>query len=136
MRNENYISYIYDVTVAYEDVIIDSETNLLKGVFPKNIHFNVKKYNIEEIPSDLEKSGIWLKELWKGKEEALKKFYESEPHKRRLNPSGEGYVFPVWNFKFSTHSLRFAVDGTGDFPVTRRKNFSLDSLDADESHNC
>ncbi|PIO63264.1 hypothetical protein TELCIR_15143, partial [Teladorsagia circumcincta] len=95
MRSENYISCVYDITVAYEDVIIDSEMSLLKGIFPKNIHFNVKKYDIKEIPSDPEESGIWLKELWREKEEALKKFYESEPHKRRLDPSGVGYMFPV-----------------------------------------
>ncbi|KAK6027818.1 Acyltransferase, partial [Ostertagia ostertagi] len=95
MRSENYISCVYDITVAYEDVIIDSEMSLLKGLFPKNIHFNVKKYDVKEIPSDPEESGIWLKELWREKEEALKKFYESEPHKRRLDPSGVGYMFPV-----------------------------------------
>ncbi|KIH60861.1 hypothetical protein ANCDUO_08873, partial [Ancylostoma duodenale] len=36
MRRSNYISYVYDVTVAYEDVIVDTEVRLLKeGVFPK-----------------------------------------------------------------------------------------------------
>ncbi|KAK5986140.1 Lysocardiolipin acyltransferase 1 [Trichostrongylus colubriformis] len=95
MRKENYISYVYDITVAYEDVIIDSELSLLKGIFPKNVHFDVKKYDVKEIPTDPEKSGIWLKDLWREKEKVLKKFYESETHKRRLNPSGVGYVFPV-----------------------------------------
>ncbi|CAJ0589516.1 unnamed protein product [Cylicocyclus nassatus] len=96
MRGSDYISNVYDVTVAYEDVIIDTELRLLKeGVFPKNVHFDVKKYDISEIPSDPEKSAAWLKKLWHDKEHKLRKFYEAEPHKRRLDPSGEGYVWPV-----------------------------------------
>ncbi|KIH50834.1 hypothetical protein ANCDUO_19084, partial [Ancylostoma duodenale] len=96
MRKSNYISYVYDVTVAYEDVIVDTEMRLLKeGVFPKNVHFDVKKYDISDIPTDPEKSADWLKQLWHAKERRLKKFYEAESHKRRLDPSGEGYMWPV-----------------------------------------
>ncbi|RCN52961.1 Acyltransferase [Ancylostoma caninum] len=96
MRRSNYISYVYDVTVAYEDVIVDTEMRLLKeGVFPKNVHFDVKKYDISDIPTDPEKSADWLKQLWHTKERRLKKFYEAESHKRRLDPSGEGYMWPV-----------------------------------------
>ncbi|WKY12901.1 hypothetical protein Q1695_004038 [Nippostrongylus brasiliensis] len=96
MRQQNYISYIYDITLAYEDVIIDSEMTLLKeGVFPKNVHFDIKRYNIDEIPTDPQQSGKWLTDLWQGKEKKLKEFYESEPQKRHLVPSGEGHQIPV-----------------------------------------
>ncbi|KHJ86323.1 Acyltransferase, partial [Oesophagostomum dentatum] len=95
MRKSDYISYVYDVTVAYEDVIVDTEMRLLKdGVFPKNVHFDVKKYDINEIPADSEKSAEWLKELWNNKERRLRRFYEAEPNKRRLDPSGDRYVWP------------------------------------------
>ncbi|KAJ1352792.1 hypothetical protein KIN20_009217 [Parelaphostrongylus tenuis] len=96
MREANYISYVYDVTVAYEDVIVDSEIRLMKeGTFPKNVHFDVKKYNIKDIPTDREKSAEWLRELWFEKEKRLKKFYEADSHNRRLDPSGDRYVWPV-----------------------------------------
>ncbi|VDL82346.1 unnamed protein product [Nippostrongylus brasiliensis] len=76
MRQQNYISYIYDITLAYEDVIIDSEMTLLKeGVFPKNVHFDIKRYNIDEIPTDPQQSGKWLTDLWQGKEKKLKDLY-------------------------------------------------------------
>ncbi|KAE9417422.1 hypothetical protein Angca_008543, partial [Angiostrongylus cantonensis] len=96
MREANYISYVYDVTVAYEDVIVDSEIRLIKeGTFPKNVHFNVKKYDIKDIPNDVEKRADWLRELWFKKEKKLKKFYEADARSRRLDPSGDRYVWPV-----------------------------------------
>uniref|UniRef100_A0A158P9M1 PlsC domain-containing protein n=1 Tax=Angiostrongylus cantonensis TaxID=6313 RepID=A0A158P9M1_ANGCA len=95
MREANYISYVYDVTVAYEDVIVDSEIRLIKeGTFPKNVHFNVKKYDIKDIPNDVEKRADWLRELWFKKEKKLKKFYEADARSRRLDPSGDRYVWP------------------------------------------
>ncbi|KJH52368.1 Acyltransferase [Dictyocaulus viviparus] len=96
MRKHNYVSYVYDVTVAYADVIVDSELRLLKeGAFPQNIHFDVKRYEISDIPADNESSAEWLKELWFEKEKRLRKFYETSSHDRRFDPSGHGYVWPA-----------------------------------------
>ncbi|VDL82359.1 unnamed protein product [Nippostrongylus brasiliensis] len=98
MRQQNYISYIYDITLAYEDVIIDSEMTLLKeGVFPKNVHFDIKRYNIDEIPTDPQQSGKWLTDLWQGKEKKLKelrgisKSYPSLAVQFQVKTQGIGY---------------------------------------------
>ena len=50
---ENYLANIYDLTIGYPDRIVQSEMVLFKeGLFPGNVHFDVKKYGIEEISSD------------------------------------------------------------------------------------
>lgn len=96
MEKNNYLDNIYDVTVAYEDVIVESEMQLLKeGVFPKNVHFDVKRYEMEDLPSDMNDRVTWLNDIWKVKEARLKKFYTAASEKKGLEPSGDRYVWPV-----------------------------------------
>uniref|UniRef100_A0A0N4ZRD9 PlsC domain-containing protein n=1 Tax=Parastrongyloides trichosuri TaxID=131310 RepID=A0A0N4ZRD9_PARTI len=77
LRELQYIDYVYDVTVAYADKIVQGEDDIVKlGVFPKNIHFDIKKINVKDI--DITDDGIeeWLKNKWTEKETKLEKFYE------------------------------------------------------------
>ncbi|CAI4231528.1 unnamed protein product [Auanema sp. JU1783] len=93
MQKHNYISYVYDVTLAYEDHVVESELQLLKeGKFPKNIHFDVKKYDISDLPATPDERSNWLTSLWKEKESRLKRFYDGD---HKLEPSGERFVWPV-----------------------------------------
>uniref|UniRef100_A0A1I7YPN6 PlsC domain-containing protein n=1 Tax=Steinernema glaseri TaxID=37863 RepID=A0A1I7YPN6_9BILA len=115
MRKNNYIDYVYDVTVAYAHSIISSELELCKtgnfpesvhfdtGNFPESVHFDVCKYPISDVIGEepdnevaKERGSAWLLDLWKAKEQRLKKFYsEKDPEKRKLKPSGEQFVWPV-----------------------------------------
>ena len=50
-----------------------TELDLLKGYFPKAIHFYVKRYDVNEIPEDEEGAANWLKTVWDEKEDRLRK---------------------------------------------------------------
>ena len=41
---------LYDVTVAYHQTIPQDELAILKGEFPQEVHFNIKKINKSELP--------------------------------------------------------------------------------------
>ncbi|GMT10615.1 hypothetical protein PFISCL1PPCAC_1912 [Pristionchus fissidentatus] len=94
MQGCNYLTKVYDVTVAYPDHIVQSEVDLFKqGIFPKQIHFDVKAYDISEIPTTEETRGKWLKERWYEKEMRLRKFYDPNSPKE-FTPSGKGFRWP------------------------------------------
>uniref|UniRef100_A0A914DS41 Phospholipid/glycerol acyltransferase domain-containing protein n=1 Tax=Acrobeloides nanus TaxID=290746 RepID=A0A914DS41_9BILA len=103
MRKNNYINYVYDVTVGYPGRIISSEMELIKkGLMPNSVHFDVKKYEIKDIVEhndnrvDIDASK-WLLDLWKNKEERLRKFYEIQEKggQPKFEPSGDCYVWPI-----------------------------------------
>ena len=43
------IHAVHDVTVAYPYNIPESEVNLLNGEFPREVHFHIKRYSIDEV---------------------------------------------------------------------------------------
>lgn len=43
---------LYDVTVGYGDTIPQDEAAILKGQFPSEIHFHIKRYTKDSIPSE------------------------------------------------------------------------------------
>ncbi|CAD6193829.1 unnamed protein product [Caenorhabditis auriculariae] len=90
MKRENYIKYVYDVSVAYRGEVIDTEAKLVKnGNFPEEVHFDLKRYSVEEIDEDV---SVWLQKLWSKKEEKLKRFYQGNLN---FEPSGEGFQWPI-----------------------------------------
>lgn len=96
MREKAYVKYVYDVTVGYPDKVVSTEWDLMRtGCFPKEVHFDVRKYEAAQLPEKDEDLRRWLTELWKQKELRLKVFYEADVGKRKFTPSGEGYVWPV-----------------------------------------
>ncbi|PAV81696.1 hypothetical protein WR25_04729 [Diploscapter pachys] len=103
MRKNNYIQYVYDVTIAYGgEHIVESELELVKsGIFPEEVHFDVKRYPIEDVPLDAEESALWLQDIWRNKESVLKRFYTKN---RKFEPSGERFLWPV-----NTHGIGYAV---------------------------
>lgn len=48
--SEDYCANVYDITVGYPDKIVQSELQMLTtGQFPGNVHFDVRKYDMEDI---------------------------------------------------------------------------------------
>jgi hypothetical protein len=78
---------------------------LKEGKFPEEVHFDVKRYSLDEILGEEEvtnnnvDASRWLADLWKAKEQRLKDFYEKN---RCFIPSGDGYVWPVSSFKLDS----------------------------------
>ncbi|TKR89343.1 hypothetical protein L596_013464 [Steinernema carpocapsae] len=86
MRNLGYIKYLYDVTVAYNDAIVQSEVDLAKlGATPRQVHFDVRKINIDDLPETDEGLVEWLTELWRQKEDRLRTFYRQPMETRMLD---------------------------------------------------
>uniref|UniRef100_A0A1I7XIK6 E3 ubiquitin-protein ligase hrd-1 n=1 Tax=Heterorhabditis bacteriophora TaxID=37862 RepID=A0A1I7XIK6_HETBA len=57
----NYISFIYDVTIAYPYNTVQSEIDLVaKGKSPREVHFHIKKIPITEVPRSEVDAGRWL----------------------------------------------------------------------------
>lgn len=51
MRKNNQISYVCDVTVGYPINVLQDEVELCQtGAFPKEVHFHVEKFDINELP--------------------------------------------------------------------------------------
>ncbi|XP_066172413.1 lysocardiolipin acyltransferase 1 isoform X2 [Sylvia atricapilla] len=76
LREGNNLDAIHDITVAYPQNIPQTEKHLLKGNFPKEIHFHVQRYPIETVPTSKEELQLWCRQRWEEKEERLRRFYE------------------------------------------------------------
>lgn len=94
MRKKNYIKYVYDVTVGYPKEMVCGEADIIKfGYFPSEVHFDIKRYHVDELPSDSEEGlSNWLCTIWKRKEARLAQFYEKD---KKFLPSCEQFIWPV-----------------------------------------
>ncbi|KAI1722764.1 acyltransferase domain-containing protein [Ditylenchus destructor] len=99
MRKSNYVEYVYDVTVAYSDAIVQSEVDLVAlGLCPKQVHFDIRKIPVGDLPETDEGLDFWLKKLWAEKEERLRKFY-SQPHNaQRLDTAPDAQTYELTPF--------------------------------------
>ncbi|KAK0412944.1 hypothetical protein QR680_006496 [Steinernema hermaphroditum] len=84
MRQLGSIKFVYDVTLAYSDVIVESELEIFKGNTPKDIRYEVEKFRIEDLPESDEGLEEWLNGRWKVKEQCLKSFYSQAQEDRHL----------------------------------------------------
>ncbi|KAK6052448.1 hypothetical protein COOONC_10050, partial [Cooperia oncophora] len=94
MRKAGYIDYIYDVTIAFGDCIVQSEVEFaLNGVCSKDVHYQIRKLKISDLPEEDEELAKWLIDLWEKKEEKLRQFYSQDPNKREFEstPNGRDY---------------------------------------------
>jgi len=78
LRKVGGIQAVHDVTVGYPDEVITSEKDMLMGNSPKQVMFHVKRYSIDELPSDDEGLSKWINQKWREKEVMLHRFYEEE----------------------------------------------------------
>ena len=66
---------VYDLTIAYTHKIPQSETGLLTGDLPREVHVLARRYPIAEIPSDPAELAAWTTARWHEKERRLTAFY-------------------------------------------------------------
>ncbi|KAK6043698.1 hypothetical protein COOONC_18797 [Cooperia oncophora] len=87
MREANFVTYVYDVSIAYPYNIVQSEVDLvLKGSCPREVHFHVRKIPVNDVPRNEVDCGRWLNERWTEKEATLEEYYsEPKPYNRRFH---------------------------------------------------
>ncbi|KAK7103701.1 lysocardiolipin acyltransferase 1-like [Littorina saxatilis] len=76
MKEYKTLDSVLDVTVAYPKNIVHSEAELGKGTAPQEVHFYAQNHLISEMPESTDKLEDWLRNTWREKEVALKKFYQ------------------------------------------------------------
>uniref|UniRef100_A0A673IUP3 Lysocardiolipin acyltransferase 1 n=1 Tax=Sinocyclocheilus rhinocerous TaxID=307959 RepID=A0A673IUP3_9TELE len=79
LRKGDNLDAVHDITVAYPQNIPQTERHLLLGLFPREIHFHVRRFSAACLPSSAEQLQRWCQERWREKEQRLCAFYRSEP---------------------------------------------------------
>ncbi|XP_060877776.1 lysocardiolipin acyltransferase 1-like [Metopolophium dirhodum] len=74
MRKNKQMKAVYDLTIGYPDLLPQSEMDALRGVFPKNVHFHIKRYDETDLPLTSDGLKSWLNDIWKLKEKRLADF--------------------------------------------------------------
>uniref|UniRef100_A0A1I7VRS3 PlsC domain-containing protein n=1 Tax=Loa loa TaxID=7209 RepID=A0A1I7VRS3_LOALO len=96
MRQKSYLKNVYDITVGYPDEIVSSELEILQnGRFPHAVHFDVKKYNENDLPKDNCGLANWINKIWREKENRLENFYKADVSHRQFLPCSEKEKWPV-----------------------------------------
>lgn len=75
------VDAVWDMTIAYPDLIPQTEKTVFTGQFPKEVHFHLKRYDIRDIPHQEEQIQQWLIQRWREKEAFLKSYYTSQEKK-------------------------------------------------------
>lgn len=70
---------VHDITVAYPKNIPQTERHLVLGLFPREIHFHVRRYPASALPAGSEALQAWCQERWAEKEQRLRDFYGGDP---------------------------------------------------------
>lgn len=78
LREGKNLDAVHDITVAYPHNIPQTEMHLLRGDFPKEIHFHVHRYPVDTLPASKEDLELWCQKRWEEKEERLRSFYQGE----------------------------------------------------------
>lgn len=89
---------VIDITIAYPCSIPQNEGDIIKGMFPAEIHFHATTFPNSAIPSSKLELDNWCKERFAIKEETLKNFYEkksfpAEEPELKTNESLVGSLF-------------------------------------------
>lgn len=87
LQRANYLDAVYDLTIAYPDYIPQSEIDLIKGKFPREVHFHIKRISSADIPAyDDSTLRKWLEDKWSDKETILQEFYERKAFSTQIWP--------------------------------------------------
>ena len=101
LRSANFLDAVYDLTIGYPDCTPQQEVDFLCGNFPKEVHINIKKYRLAEMPSDEADLRTWLEKRWVEKEKMLTDFAKNKyfyPEHWPEVAKGPMYVASVfWN---------------------------------------
>ena len=68
---------VYDITIGFPDALPKTEVHFLNGVIPSEIHYYIKEYTIDSLPSEDEALVSWCAQRWAEKEDRLKQFYQN-----------------------------------------------------------
>ncbi|XP_017576479.1 lysocardiolipin acyltransferase 1 isoform X2 [Pygocentrus nattereri] len=91
LRKGNNLDAVHDVTVAYPQNIPQTERHLMLGLFPREIHFHVRRYPLSTLPEGSDLLQAWCQDRWTEKEQRLREFYGASP---RLFDDPEARVPP------------------------------------------
>ncbi|XP_049793655.1 lysocardiolipin acyltransferase 1-like [Schistocerca nitens] len=117
MRYNGHLDAVYDMTVGYPCSVPQQETDLLKGNFPHEVHFHVKRYPISDLPTGDPELRQWLSRVWQNKENLLRDFYTRGG-----------------SFSRATTPVGTSPPGSGTAPVLPSPDYSgLESLDSSPS---
>lgn len=87
LQRASYLDAVYDLTIAYPDYIPQSEVDLIRGRFPREVHFHIRRISSADIPAhDDSTLRRWLEDRWSDKEEILKRFYEQKAFPTQIWP--------------------------------------------------
>lgn len=78
LREGKNLDAVHDITVAYPHNIPQTERHLLRGDFPREIHFHVRRHPVDTLPAAKEDLQLWCHKRWEEKEERLRAFYQGE----------------------------------------------------------
>ena len=48
----------------------------INQIYPKKVHYHIRRYLIEEIPNEESEFAVWLRDRFREKDQMLTKFYE------------------------------------------------------------
>ncbi|KAJ8045621.1 Lysocardiolipin acyltransferase 1 [Holothuria leucospilota] len=68
------IDSVMDITVGYPD-LIPTKFDPFSGLFPREVQFNMQRYQVSEFPEEAEKIEQWCIDRWAEKEKYLETFY-------------------------------------------------------------
>ncbi|KRY16718.1 Lysocardiolipin acyltransferase 1, partial [Trichinella patagoniensis] len=100
---------IYDVTVAYPDNLAESETDFVKGNSPEEIHYHIKRYDVQEpcFPRDQKSMIKWVYRLWEEKEQRLMEYFSPNRKANLCNNTFPGCM--LYNLTMDKCCLLYAV---------------------------
>ncbi|XP_068082622.1 lysocardiolipin acyltransferase 1-like [Anabrus simplex] len=75
MRQNGQLDAVYDITVGYPYHVPQQETDLLRGRFPQEVHFKIKRFPSSSLPTEDAELKSWLASIWREKEQTLHDFY-------------------------------------------------------------
>ena len=61
--SDDHLDAIYDINIAYPYNFPQNEPELLKGNFPREVHFHIKRHPVEDLPESEEGLSNWCKEV-------------------------------------------------------------------------
>lgn len=78
LQQANFLDAIYDMTIGYPYEVPQKELDISKGIFPKEVHINIKRVPASELPCDEQGLRSWIEDRWRSKEKMLQQFYQSK----------------------------------------------------------
>ena len=99
---------IYDMTIAYPDMLPKEPVDLLYLILPREVHYHITKYNNEDLPRGKKELEEWLRQRWIEKEERLRNFYKHREFREKDGTKSPEVMRPR-NVGYLIQSLVFVV---------------------------